>query len=130
MFNNHELLKNWNKFDSMDKFKHLDRLENIESFAAKSIQAYLQNHSTHEIFYSLSQDKYGIEILDKYQSMTDDVMDISAIHDSNHFWNHNYETILIDLFSKSEKWFCKIYDPKTKLEISDLKKEHKFKKRI
>jgi hypothetical protein len=52
-------------------------------------------------------------------------MDLPFILDENHYWNQNRESILAHLFTISEKWFGKIYDPTLTLKLEDLRKNIK-----
>jgi hypothetical protein len=122
---NTDLLGNWNSLSINEKFKFLNRIEDLEVFASRHVTSYLSKHSSEEVFNSLAQDKDGIEILRKYQKMTDDIMDLPFIHDENHYWNQNRESILAHLFTTSEKWFGKIYDPTLTLKLEDLRKNIK-----
>jgi hypothetical protein len=124
-FSKNDSLGNWNGLSINEKFKLLNRIKDLEVFASRHVTSYLSKHSSEEVFNSLAQDKDGIEILRKYQQMTDDIMDLPFILDEKHYWNQSRESILADLFTISEKWFGEMYDPTLTLKLEDLRKNIK-----
>ena len=100
----------WKNLSNSEKFNALPLIDNIEEFSKNYIDDYAKAHTSGEIFYKLTEDKEGSEILKKYQLLTDDIMDIAFIHNENHFWNQNLREILHELFISSEKWFLRIHN--------------------
>lgn len=110
----------WEEMSLEFKYIRLQSIPDPEQFAEDSVNEYVKERSLTDVFYELQEDEAGAELLRKHAKMTDSMMDVSYIHQADHYWNTEYQIMLQEIFLTNKKWFNKMHTVSVSPPMEDL----------